>query len=165
MVEGEKLSLIAERELMVYDSGREEGYAEGYAESFMAGSDEALDRVIEILDGVISGGGNDSDEPKGHTVTIDGYTFYGGTTCRISTQKPVNMDDGINLRDEFFDKGEGYSYELKNTQTLYAWMESSGDWLVISRNVEVLVSNSGYTYDAPFPLTITEDTHLTIFTE
>ena len=159
MTQGERLSLIAEGELEVFNSGREEGYTEG----FTGGSDEALDRVIEILDGVISGG----DEPKGHTVTIDGFTYYGGTTCYISTQKPVNMGDGFDLYDvgEAFDVDENYSYDLKNVQTFYAWTRSSGDWLVISSNGEVLCNNMGYAYDTPFVLTITEDTHLTIHTE
>ena len=105
MTQGERLSLIAERELEVFDSGREEGYAEGC----MFGSDEALDNVIEILDGVLSNG-----ETKGHTVFIDEFTSFGGTTCFISTQKPVDNGDGISLFD-FIDVNvyEDYFYKLE----------------------------------------------------
>lgn len=154
MTQGERLSLIAERELEVFDSGREEGYAEGC----MFGSDEALDNVIEILDGVLSNG-----ETKGHTVTIDEFISYGGTTCYISTQQPVDGNNGISLYD-FQDVYEDYCYKLENALTLYAWTRA-GDYLTISRNSEVIYNQDLCTYDNPFVLIITEDTHLTILTQ
>ena len=156
MTQGEKFIAIAENEERIFLSGKNEGYADGFIE----GSDEALDRVIEILDGVISSG-----ETKGHTVFIDEFTSFGGTTCFISTQKPVDNGDGISLFD-FIDVNvyEDYFYKLENALTLYAWTRS-GDYLTISRNGEDICSNEPCTYDTPFVLTITEDTHLTILTQ
>ena len=141
MVEGEKLSLIAERELMVYDSGREEGYAEGYAESFMAGSDEALDRVIEILDNMTDGN------------SINVICTLNGRWVYISTTLPTDETNYEFSSENYWD---GDIIPFGNVTELYVWCGGS-DGISVSFNGEIIyeTTNDSFEYATQHPIPIT----------
>lgn len=145
MVEGEKLSLIAERELMVYDSGREEGYVDGFIE----GSDEALDRVIEILDNMTGG----------HTIALVGVA--NGRGFAISTTLPTDEND-YEYQDYTIPEDE-----ISDVKELYVWATCAVAYISVSFNDETIymTNDVSFEYAKAHPIPITADGTYTITTD